>query len=186
MVKASRSGSQKAGSNDTQAQSNKQPSTNTQAKNGVQAQETSQPSTTATSHASTATSHRKGKQSSKSSQARIGGTAVAGAKSTQQKETSTGSPSNQQPEYYNRDTRRRMEHMGTGPYAERAVVDPRERRKKRKERLEERQERIKHLVNAKGPSRDVKLGRRNTYFLIGIVLALIILVVAFIVIRHPF
>jgi DNA mismatch repair ATPase MutL len=179
MVKASRSGSQKAGSNDTQAQSSKQPSTNTQTKNGTQAQETSQPSTTATSH-------RKGKQSSKSSQARIGGTAVAGAKSTQQKETSTGSPSNQQPEYYNRDTRRRMEHMGTGPYAERAVVDPRERRKKRKERLEERQERIKHLVNAKGPSRDVKLGRRNTYFLIGIVLALIILVVAFIVIRHPF
>ncbi|HEY3992978.1 MAG TPA: hypothetical protein VGM01_08890 [Ktedonobacteraceae bacterium] len=167
MVKASRSGTHKAGSND-----------DTQAKENAQAQPTSKPSA--------ATSQSKGKQSNKKYQPKIGGTAVAGAKSTQQKETGAGSPSNQQAEYYNRDTRRRMEQMGTGPYAERATVDPRERRKKRKERLEERQERIKHLVNAKGPSRDVKLGRRNTLFLIGLVIAIIILFVVFIIIRHPF
>ena len=184
MVKASRSGSQKAGSNDIQAN-----------KGSAQAQPTGQPSTniqaskssSQTQPASVSTDQKKGKQSSKSRQSRVGGTAVAGAKSTQQKELTTGSPANQQPEYYNRDTRRRMEHMGTGPYTERTSAnDPRERRKKRKERLEERQERIKHLVDARGPSRNVKLGRRNTLFLIGIAAVLVILIVAFIIIRHPF
>ena len=172
MVKASRSGSQKASSNDDIQV--KKESTQTQ-------QMLQSAPIAATSN------QKKGKQSSgKSRQAKIGGTAVTGAKSTQQKELSTGSPSNQQPEYYNRDTRRRMEHMGTGPYTERASVDPRDRRKKRKERLQERQDRVKQLVNARGPSRDVKLGRRNTYFLIGIVLFIIILIAAFIIIRHPF
>lgn len=177
MVKASRSGSPKAGSNDSQA------------KESAQAQPTGQQSTNTPTRANAQAqtdSLKKGKQSSKNRQPKIGGTAVAGAKSTQPKELTTGSPANQQPEYYNRDTRRRMEHMGTGPYAERATVDPRERRKKRQERLQERQERIKHLVNAKGPSRDVKLGRRNTYFLIGLAIAIVALFAAYIIIRHPF
>src|SRR5690348_689506 len=124
MVKASRSGSQKADSNETRAggSAQAQPAGQSPAKGGTQA--SSQPASSA--------SVKKGKQSGKSNQrARIGGTAVAGAKSTQQKELSTGSPANQQAEYYNRDMRRRMEHMGTGPYAERAAVTPRERRKKR-------------------------------------------------------
>ena len=167
MVKASRSGSQKAGSNQTPAQDNAQAQT--------------QPDSQA------AAGQKRGKQSGKSSQhAKVGGTAVTGAKSTQAKELTTGSPANQQAEYYNRDTRRRMQQMGTGPYSERATLDPRERRKKRKERLQERQERIKHLVDAKGPSRNVRLGRRNTLFLIGVVLVIIILIAAFIIIRHPF
>jgi hypothetical protein len=174
MVKASRSGTHKVGSNDTEA------------KGSAGTQSTSQPSSAIGQSAATGSSQKKGKQGTKKRQARIGGTAVAGAKSTQPKELSAGSPSNQQAEYYNRDMRRRMEHMGTGPYAERAVVDPRERRKKRQERLQERQQRIKQLVDAKGPSRDVKLGRRNTYFLIGLVVLLIALIVAFIIIRHPF
>lgn len=185
MVKASRSGTHKAGSNDTQGKGSaptqpngQQPSTNAQAKGNVP----TQPASPLVSDASP----KKGKQSSKSRQPKVGGTAVAGAKSTQAKELTTGSPANQQPEYYNRDTRRRMEHMGTGPYSERATVDPRERRKKRKERLQERQDRIKQLVNAKGPSRDVKLGRRNTYFLIGLVVAIILLFAAYIIFRHPF
>lgn len=178
MVKASRPGSPKAGSNDSQTQENaqarpagQQSSTNPQAGASASAQ-TSSP--------------KKGKQSSKHHHAKIGGTAVTGAKSTLPKELSTGSPANQQPEYYNRDTRRRMEHMGTGPYAERAVVDPRERRKRRQERLQERQERIKQMVNAKGPSRDVKLGKRNTYFLIGLAVALVVLFAVYIIVRHPF
>ncbi len=168
MVKVNRPGSQKTGSN------------NAQTHEPQQVQPVSQPSATG------ATNQRKSKQTGKSRQRAVGGTAAPGAKSTQPKETGAGAPSQQQAEYYNRETRRRMEQMGTGPYAERATVDPRERRKKRKERLQERQERMAHLVNAKGPSRDIKLGRRNTYFVIGTVAAIIILVVVFIIIRHPF
>ncbi len=170
MVKASRSGANKADSNEMPQ---------------VKAQDSQ---TQAAGQSATATTaHQKGKQSGKSrSSHKIGGTAVTGAKSTQPKEMSNAAPSNQQAEYYNRDMRRRMQQMGTGPYSERAAVDPRTRKKKRQERLQERQERIKHLVNAKGPSRDVRLGRRNTYFLIGIIAFIVILIVAFILIRHPF
>jgi cobalamin biosynthesis Mg chelatase CobN len=168
MAKVNRPGSQKTGSN------------NAQANEKQQVQPVNQPSATG------ATSQKKGKTTAKSHRPTIGGTAATGAKSTQPKETGVGSPSQQQPEYYNREARRRMEQMGTGPYAQRATVDPRERRKKRKERLQERQERMAHLVNAKGPSRDIKLGRRNTYFVLGTIAVLIILIVVFIIIRHPF
>lgn len=175
MVKASRSGSQKADSNETQA------ARNTQAKPASQSAPGSQ-----TGGAQQPVSQKGNKQGSKNRKPQIGGTAVPGAKSTRPKELSVASPANQQAEYYNRDMRRRMEHMGTGPYSERAVIDPRERRKKRKERLQERQDRIKQLVDAKGPSRDVRLGRRNTLFLVGAALLVIILIVIFIIIRHPF
>src|SRR4051812_42907403 len=123
MVKASRSGSQKAGSNDNQPTGK------------AQAQTTGQPAPAQTKSSQSPASSHKSKQSGKSRQSKIGGTAVTGAKSTHPKELSTGAPANQQAEYYNRDTRRRMEHMGTGPYSERATVDPRERRKKRQDRL---------------------------------------------------
>lgn len=174
MVKASRSGSQKAGSNDSQPAGK------------AQAQPESQPVPTQAKSNQPLTGTHKGKQGNKNRHSKIGGTAVPGAKSTQPKELSTGSPANQQAEYYNRDMRRRMEHMGTGPYSERAVIDPRERRKKRQERLQERQDRIKQLVDAKGPSRNVKLGRRNTYFLIGAALIVVVVIVLFLIIRHPF
>lgn len=130
---------------------------------------------------------KKSKQSSgKKYQATVGGTAVPGAKSTQPKELSTNTPPNQQGEFYNRETRRRMQQMGTGPYSESAALDPRERRRKRLERIKERQERMKQLVDSRGPSRDIKLGRKNTYFLIGIVGLVILLIVVFLIIRHPF
>lgn len=166
MVKANRPGSQKAAANDTPAEK--------------------QPAGTSPSAAS-ASQKKSGKQSGKNRQPRIGGSAVPGAKSTQQKELSTASPANQQAEYYNREMRRRMQQMGTGPYSDRAALDPRERRrKKRQEKLKERQERIRQLVNARGPSRDIKLGRRNTYFLIGIAAFIVLLIVLFIIIRRPF
>ncbi|HEY0756312.1 MAG TPA: hypothetical protein VGD98_20320 [Ktedonobacteraceae bacterium] len=195
MVKASRSGSQKAEPDNTQAQKQaspkEQPAAQKAQVNG-QSSTATNPKTQpvaqkvqANGQPSTAANPKRGKQSSKGRQhTKIGGTAIVGAKSTQQKELTTTSPANQQAEYYNRDMRRRMEQMGTGPYAERAVADPRERRKKRKEHLQERQERIKQLVNAKGPSRNVRLGRRNTYFLIGIALALVILIAIFVIVRH--
>lgn len=169
MVKANRPGSQKAAANNIPA-----------------GKQQTQPAGTSSS-AANASPKKSGKQSGKSCQPRIGGSAVPGAKSTQPKELSTASPANQQADYYNREMRRRMQQMGTGPYSDRAALDPRERRrKKRQEKLKERQERIKHLVEAKGPSRDIKLGRRNTYFLIGTVLFIVLLIVLFIIIRHPF
>ena len=166
MVKVNRPGSQKAGSHDTQAEKK---------------QQAQQPSP-----AANASQRKSSKQGGKSRQSAIGGTAIQGAKSTKPKELSTATPANQQAEYYNREMRRRMQQMGTGPYSDRAALDPRERRRKRKERLKERQERIKRLVDAKGPSRDIKLGRRNTYFLIAIAALLIVLFVVFIIIKHPF
>ncbi|MEO7020058.1 MAG: hypothetical protein ABI234_07915 [Ktedonobacteraceae bacterium] len=125
----------------------------------------------------------KGKQSGSHRKTTIGGSAIQGAKSTQPKEVPTGAAATQKAEYYNRETRRRMEHMGTGPYNENARVDPRAKRKKR---LEERQEKIKQLVNAKGPSRNIKLGNRNTYFVIALIALLVIVTVLYIIIRHPF
>lgn len=147
---------------------------------------TSQPAATPVTPVTPAADANKGKQSSKKRGLPVGGTAITGAKSTQPKELTNGSPSNQQPEYYNRETRRRMQHMGTGPYSERATVDPRERRKKRQERIKERQERIKHTVDTRGPSRNVKLGSRNTYFLITVIAIIVILIILFLIIRHPF
>lgn len=168
MVKANRPGSHKAAANDTSA-----------GKQQVQPADTS-------SSAASAEQKKISKQSSKNRQSAIGGTAVPGAKSTQPKELSTASPANQQAEYYNREMRRRMQQMGTGPYSDRATLDPRERRRKRREKLQERQEKIKRLVDEKGPSRDIKLGRRNTYFLIGIVVLIALLVLVFIILRRPF
>ncbi len=167
MVKVNRPGSQKAGSSDTQAE-----------KQQAQAQANSQPSLPANA------SQKKGsKQGGKSRQKTIGGTAVQGAKSTKPKEFSTATPANQQEEYYNREMRRRMQQMKTGPYSERAALDPRERKRKRQARLQERQERIKQLVDKKGPSRDIKLGRRNTYFMIAVAILVVALIIIFAVLR---
>lgn len=165
MVKANRPGSQKAGTSDTQANEQQQ----------------ARPASTPPNAGASA---RKGKQSGKSRQSAIGGTAVQGAKSTLPKELSTSTPSNQQAEAYNREMRRRMQQMGTGPYSERAVVDPRERRRKRQERIKERQERMRHTIDAKGPSRDIRLGRRNTYFLIGTAAVIVLLIVLYLVFKH--
>jgi hypothetical protein len=167
MVKTNRPGSQKAGTNDTSINEKQQE------------QAASSPAL------ESANAKKTGKPGGKS-RSTVGGTAVQGAKSTQPKEVSTGAQANQQAEYYNREMRRRMQQMGTGPYSDRAAVDPRERRRKRKERLQERQQKMKQTVDAKGPSRDIKLGRRNTYFLIGTVAVLIILFIIFLIIRHPF
>lgn len=169
MVKANKPGSQKTGNSNTPTNTNEK-----QEPKAVNSPSSPNPDSP------------KEKQGGKERKSPYGGTAVQGAKSTQPKELSAASPANQQPEYYNREMRRRMQHMGTGPYSERATIDPRERRRKRQERLKERQERIHHTVLSKGPSRDIKLGRRNTLFLIGIFVAVLILIALFIIIRHPF
>ena len=128
------------------------------------------------------------KQSGKTRKPEIGGTAVAGARSTQPREITSTNPQQQQAESYNRQMRRRMEHLGTGPYTENPTLSVRDRKKKRLEKKkQERLQEVKKVV-ARGPNpnRVSNLGRRNTYFILGIVGALVILIVIFLIIRHPF
>jgi|SRR5579872_5991200 len=128
----------------------------------------------------------KGKQSSKNRRPAIGGTAVTGAKSTRPKEMPTTQNPNaeQQAETYNRDMRRRMQHMGTGPYSEPAPVPARKKAQKRLEERKKRQEEVKKNVISKGPSTDIRLGRRNTYFVLGALAFVILIIVIAIIIRH--
>ena len=131
------------------------------------------------------TESSKEKQSSTSRKPGVGGTAVQGAKSTQPKEITT-SPAQQDAESYNREMRRRMQHMGTGPYGGSPTDAVRDKRQKRIDKRKQQQEEVKKTVVTKGPSTDIKLGRKNTYFVLG-TLALIILVIAIaLIIRHPF
>ncbi len=170
MAKANRPGSQKSGTEHT-------------SKNEKQAPQQQQQIHVTSSPTPSSANQPKGKQSGQRRKTTIGGTAIQGARSTQPKEVPTGPTANQKPEFYNRVTRRRMEQMGTGPYNERATVDPRERRKKSQQK---RQDKIKALVDAKGPGRDIKLGNRNTYFLIGVVVVLIALFILFLVFKPHF
>jgi hypothetical protein len=128
----------------------------------------------------------KDKQSSKSHKPVIGGTAIPGAKSTQPKEINTTSPTQQETESYNREMRRRMQHMGTGPYGGSQTDALRNRRQKRIDKRKERQEEVKKTVIAKGPSTNIKLGRKNTYFVLGTIAFLVLLIVITLIIRHPF
>src|SRR5438270_12065640 len=94
----------------------------------------------------------RGKQSAKDRKPEIGGTAVTGAKSTQPKEITSTNPQQQQAESYNRQMRRRMEHMGTGPYTESPTLSIRDRKKKRLEKKkQERLQEVKKVVS-RGPS----------------------------------
>ena len=124
----------------------------------------------------------KSKPNKRTNRPQIGGTAVTGAKSTQPKEISaTNNPQQQQAESYNRTMRRRMDQLGTGPGQANTVQDQRKKRlEKRRKRIEERRQEVKK-VTASGP-RNISIGRRNTYFLIAVVVLIIaiILIAAFI------
>jgi len=126
------------------------------------------------------------KQGGKSSKSTIGGTAVRGAKSTQPKEIKTTSPSQQEADSYNREMRRRMQHMGMGPYSQGPADVARSRRQKRVEKRKQRQEEVKKTVVTKGPSTNIKLGRRNTYFVLGTLALIILIIVIAIIIRYLF
>jgi hypothetical protein len=127
----------------------------------------------------------KGKAGSKGRKSTIGGTAVPGARSMQPKEMPQSQNANaqQQADTYNRDMRRRMEHMGTGPYSKPAPVPARKKAQKRLDARKQRQEAIKKTVVTKGPSTDIRLGRRNTYFILG-ALAFVVLIIAIALIVH--
>jgi cobalamin biosynthesis Mg chelatase CobN len=128
----------------------------------------------------------RGKQSGKNRRPTIGGTAITGAKSTRPKEMSTSQTPNaeQQAETYSRDMRRRMQHMGTGPYSEPAPVPARKKAQKRIEERKKRQAEVKKNVISKGPSTDIKLGRRNTYFVLGALAFVVLVIVIAIIVRR--
>jgi len=136
---------------------------------------------------SAASSASKGKQTVKGNKPRIGGTAVQGAKSTQPREPKSTSPAQQQAESYNRDMRRRMQHLGTGPYGEDPIAAAQEKRKKRidrrKKRVEDRREDAKKSI---GPGFKATLGNRNTYFLIALVAIIVIVVAVAFIVHNPF
>jgi hypothetical protein len=129
----------------------------------------------------------KGKQATKTNKPRVGGTAIQGAKSTQPREAKATSPAQQQAESYNRDMRRRMQHLGTGPYGEDPIAAAQEKRKKRierrKKRIEDRREEAKKSI---GPGFRTTLGNRNTYFLIALAAIIVIIIVIAIIVNHPF
>ena len=132
------------------------------------------------------TEKSKERQSSKSHKPTIGGTAVQGAKSTQPKEIKATSPQQQDAESYNREMRRRMQHMGTGPYGGSPTDAMRDKRQKRIDKRKQQQEDVKKTVVTKGPSTDIKLGRKNTYFVIGTIALILLIIIIALIIRHPF
>lgn len=130
-----------------------------------------------------ASAANRSKQGAKSSRPRVGGTALPGAKSTKPKEITATNPQEQQAESYNRDMRRRMQHLGTGPGQSSNVQDQRQKRlDKRKRRLDERRQEAKKVA-ATGP-RNISLGRRNTYFLIAVVALIILVIIIAILINY--
>lgn len=135
---------------------------------------------------STQASSARGKQSGKNRRPAVGGTAVPGAKSTLPKEMPTSQTPNaqQQAETYNRDMRRRMQHMGTGPYSEPAPMPARKKAQKRMDERKKRQEEVKKTVVTKGPSTNIRLGRRNTYFVLGTFAFVVLVIVIAVILRH--
>ena len=170
MAKANKPGSQKPTTNTTPA-TQKTPA---------------QPAQPGASTASSQPTVHRGKQAGKNRKPTIGGTAVQGAKSTLPKEVPETPAAQQQPEAYNREMRRRMQHMGTGPYTEPAPNPARKRMQKRVDERKKRQEAVKKTVVTRGPSTNVRIGRKNTYFILGAVAIVVLIIVIAIIIRQPF
>src|SRR5579875_1473156 len=146
---------------------------------------TSRPSTPAASAGtsnppSSAGSRKKGK--SKNARPQIGGTAVAGAKSTLPKPPpQSNDPAKQQMESYNRVMRRRMEHIGAGPQSqEERMAKLRNRRQKRMERNQERRAQAQQELKQKMPD----FNRRNLYFFLAVAALVGIIIIVFIVLHQ--
>ena len=185
MTKANKPGSHKPGSDNTKATGAKKTGAGASSLPGGTTQ-SAKPRSESAPAIIVESDATKGKQDMKSRKPAVGGTAVPGAKSTQPKETSTTSPTQQQTENYNREMRRRMQHMGMGPYGDSPADTVRGRKQKRLEKRKKQQEEVKKTVVTKGPSRNIKLGRRNTIFLLTIVGILLLIIILAIIIRHPF
>ncbi len=180
------SGSQKPEATNTKTSTTSKQATGTSATSSGSTKQSSSSNTAPASSITLQTEKSKGKQSNKNRKPAIGGTAVQGAKSTQPKEITATSPAQQEAESYNREMRRRMQHMGTGPYGGNPTDVVRNRRQKRIDKRKQQQEDVKKTVVTKGPSTDIKLGRKNTYFVIGTIILIVLAIVIAIIIRHPF
>ena len=179
------SGSQKPEATNTKTSTTNKRAAGTSASSSSAKQSSSSRPTPAPS-ISIETENSKAKPSSKNRKPVIGGTAVQGAKSTQPKEITAASPAQQEAESYNREMRRRMQHMGTGPYGGNPTDVVRDRRQKRVDKRKQQQEDVKKTVATKGPSTKIKLGRKNTYFVLGTLFLIVLAIVVAIIIRHPF
>jgi hypothetical protein len=139
---------------------------------------TATPQNTSVARKSTRSGH-------KGYRAQIGGTAVPGAKSTQPKQISTSNnPQQQEMESANRTTRRRMEHLGTGPQSSEQVQATRNRRQERVERLKERQKAEISAVKRSLPGGKLVTDTSRVYYLIGgVAAAILVLILLFVVLR---
>jgi len=128
---------------------------------------------------------RKSTRSTHKGHPQIGGTAVPGAKSTLPKQISTSNnPQQQEMETANRTMRRRMEHLGTGPQPPEQAKVVRDRRKERIERLKERQKAQVSAVKRSLPGGQLATDTSRVYYLIGgVAAAIIILILAFVILR---
>ncbi len=138
------------------------------------------PAPVASTSSTTAASRKRSKGRAVRSQ--VGGTAIPGAKSTLPKQTPEAPKNSQQEqaESYNRTMRRRMQQMGTGPYAEGAKPNALEKRRARqKERLEE----SRQILRKAAPG-GIKLGRRNTLFFVGTAALVVLIIVVFVLLRY--
>ena len=116
---------------------------------------------------------------------KVGGTAVTGAKSMQPRQSSeNASQQQQQMESYNRDMRRRMEHMGYNDQPQRART-MQDQRKRRAERLKQRrQEQVSHVKRSL-PGGKVDTSTTRVYIMIAVVaVAILLLILVFAFIRH--
>lgn len=181
MTKVNKTGSQKSGTNNPKATDTKKTASSQRSQS-----QSSTPRPQQAQPASFQAATDKPKPGGKKRKQAIGGTAVAGAKSTQPREVKAATPAEQQAENYNREMRRRMQHMGTGPYSQNASQGLRDRRQKRLEKKKRRQEEVKKEVVSRGPSTNIRLGRRNTYFLLGTVAIILLIIIIALIIRHPF
>ena len=187
MTKANKAGSQQPGSGGKNtAQTTRTNSASATGGDTMQKPSAQASASTPSSATTAAKPASKGKQSGKSNRSTIGGTAVAGAKSTQPRVVpQSNNPQQQAAENYNRNMRRRMQKLGTGPYSENPATTAQERRQKRIERKKRKSAELRQQVT-RGQRVNLNLGRRNTYFLIGVAALLVIIIVIAILVRHPF
>jgi len=80
--------------------------------------------------------------------------------------------------------RRRMEHLGAGPYAQenrtQSLQEQRQKRlDRRKQRLDEKRQEMRKAM----PGGKISLGRKNTYFVIAAAALVVLIIVVFAILR---
>jgi hypothetical protein len=135
-----------------------------------------------------ATTSGKNRSGKKNQPLQVGGTAVPGAKSRQPKQnlSTNNNPQQQEAEGYNRTMRRRMQHMGTGPYAgeQQKVKTPQQRRKERIERIKQRRAAHVAAVKRSLPGGKLATDTKRVYYLIaGVAIAIVAVILLFVFLR---